>query len=48
VPEFLSRREILLLWAAPSPPLCEAAKFFDFDLKNETERSALNPSCRGF
>jgi hypothetical protein len=38
---YLSRRQILLVWAAPSPQLCEAAKFFDLDLKNETERSAL-------
>jgi hypothetical protein len=37
----LSRREILMVWAMPSPPLCEAAKFFALDLKNETERSAL-------
>ena len=37
----LSRREMLLVWTMPSPPLCEAAKFFDLDLKNETERNAL-------
>ncbi len=36
-----SRREILSLWATPSPPLSEAAKFFDLDLENETERDAL-------
>ena len=37
----ISRREHLRVWAAPWPPLYEAAKFFDFDLKDETERSAL-------
>jgi hypothetical protein len=29
------------MMAMPSPALCEAAKFFNLDLKKETERSAL-------
>jgi len=38
---FKARDELCQMWAMNSPPLSEAAEFFDLDLKNETERGAL-------
>jgi hypothetical protein len=36
------KRDVLCeMWAMPSPLLSEAAKFFDLNLENETERGAL-------